>query len=36
VLLAQFRQKDFDRPASGFAHDVADEKDFHRRILTAK
>jgi hypothetical protein len=36
VLLAQFRQKNFDGSASGFAHDVADEKHFHIKNLTVK
>jgi hypothetical protein len=36
VPFAQFRQKNFDRASSGFADDVANEKNFHEKILTTK
>jgi hypothetical protein len=36
VLLAQSGQKGFDRIASGLAHDVADEEEFHAGKLTTK
>ena len=36
MLFAQFRHKSFDRFASGFAHDIADEKNVHAKILIAK
>jgi hypothetical protein len=36
VLLAQYRQKHFDRIASGLADDVADEKQFHKKNLITK
>lgn len=36
VLIAQSRQNGLDRLASGFAHDVTDEQDFHEEDLTTK